>query len=121
MGEERVTQMEKANLPPAARELIQRFENRQARVGILGLGYVGLPLAVALAKAGLHVTGIDLDTAKVDSLSRGESYIEDVPSADIAALVRAGTLRATTDFGALGGHGRREHLRADAAAQDRRS
>jgi len=96
-----VTQMEKVNLPPAAQELIQRFENRQARVGILGLGYVGLPLAVALAKAGLQVTGIDLDSAKVDSLSRGESYIEDVPSTEVAALVRAGTLRATTDFGTL--------------------
>ena len=82
-----MTKMERANLPPAALELLQRFENRQARVGILGLGYVGLPLAVALAKAGLQVTGIDLDPAKVDSLSRGESYIEDVPSADVARLV----------------------------------
>jgi UDP-N-acetyl-D-glucosamine dehydrogenase len=93
--------MEQEVLPPAAREMIRRFENRQARVGILGLGYVGLPLAVALAKAGLHVTGIDLDPAKVDSLRRGESYIEDVPSADVAALVSSGRLRATTDASAL--------------------
>ena len=90
-----------ASLPPAARELIQRFETRQARVGVIGLGYVGLPLAVALAKAGLHVVGVDLDAAKVQALARGESYIEDVPSADVAPLVRSGHLTASTSFEAL--------------------
>jgi UDP-N-acetyl-D-glucosamine dehydrogenase len=90
-----------ASLPPAARELIRRFETRSARVGVIGLGYVGLPLAVALAKAGLHVIGVDLDASKVQALGRGESYIGDVPSADIAPLVRAGRLTASTSFEAL--------------------
>ncbi len=90
-----------ASLPPAARELVQRFEARQARVGVIGLGYVGLPLAVALAKAGLHVVGIDLDASKVQALTRGESYIEDVPAAEIAPLVRSGHLMAGTSFDAL--------------------
>ena len=90
-----------ASLPPAARELVQRFEARQARVGVIGLGYVGLPLAVALAKAGLRVVGIDLDASKVQALTREESYIEDVPAAEIAPLVRSGHLMASTSFDAL--------------------
>jgi UDP-N-acetyl-D-glucosamine dehydrogenase len=93
--------MDTASLPPAARELIQRFEARQAHVGVIGLGYVGLPLAVALAKAGLHVIGIDLDANKVQALTRGESYIEDVPAAEIAPLVRSAHLTAGTSFDAL--------------------
>jgi UDP-N-acetyl-D-glucosamine dehydrogenase len=90
-----------ATLPPAARELIQRFETRRARVGVIGLGYVGLPLAVALAKAGLHVVGIDLEADKVEALARGQSYIDDVPAAEIAPLVRSGYLTASTSFDAL--------------------
>ncbi len=90
-----------ASLPPAARELIQRFETRQARVGVIGLGYVGLPLAVALAKAGLHVIGVDLDPVKAQTLARGESYIGDVPAAEVASLVRSGHLTAGTSFEAL--------------------
>lgn len=90
-----------ASLPPAARELIQRFETRQARVGVIGLGYVGLPLAVALAKTGLHVIGVDLDPVKARTLARGESYIGDVPAAEVAPLVRSGHLTAGTSFEAL--------------------
>jgi UDP-N-acetyl-D-glucosamine dehydrogenase len=67
-------------------------------VGIIGLGYVGLPLAVEFAKAGFSVTGIDLIESKVERISAGDSYIQDVPQADIASLVEAGKLRATTDF-----------------------
>src|SRR4030042_1067866 len=93
--------MDTESLPPAARELIRRFESRRARVGVIGLGYVGLPLAVALAKAGLHVVGVDLDAAKVQALARGESYIEDVPAAEVAPLVRSGHLTASTSFEAL--------------------
>jgi UDP-N-acetyl-D-glucosamine dehydrogenase len=92
---------EMSPLPPAARELIQRFETRQARVGVIGLGYVGLPLAVALAKGGLHVVGVDLDADKVRALARGESYIEDVPAEVVAPLVRSGHLTASTSFDAL--------------------
>jgi UDP-N-acetyl-D-glucosamine dehydrogenase len=69
-------------------QLINRLTNRNAHVAIIGLGYVGLPLAVNFAKAGLRVTGIDLDRRKVEGVNRGESYVEDVPSAEVAALVK---------------------------------
>jgi UDP-N-acetyl-D-glucosamine dehydrogenase len=69
-------------------QLINRLTNRNAHVAIIGLGYVGLPLAVNFAKAGLRVTGIDLDRRKVEAINRGESYVEDVPSAEVAALVK---------------------------------
>ena len=82
-------------------ELRGRIESRDARIGVIGLGYVGLPLAVALAKAGFHVTGFDLDGQKVAGLNAGESYIEDVPSADVRAVRDAGRLDATTDFSGL--------------------
>ena len=78
-------------------DLLQRIKSGEARVGIIGLGYVGLPLAVEFAKAGLHVVGYDVDQSKVDSLSAGKSYIPDVPSEELAAVVKAGTFRATTD------------------------
>ena len=74
----------------------------QARVGVIGLGYVGLPLAVEFAHAGFDVTGFDVDASKVDSINAGKSYIPDVPEADLAACVKAGTLRATTDMSLLG-------------------
>jgi UDP-N-acetyl-D-glucosamine dehydrogenase len=75
-----------------------KIENRTAHVGIVGLGYVGLPLAVEFAKAGFHVTGLDLQQSRVDRLMNGESYIQDVPSSEISQLVKAGRLDATTDF-----------------------
>jgi UDP-N-acetyl-D-glucosamine dehydrogenase len=81
-----------------SQELRRKIESREARVGVVGLGYVGLPLAVEFAQAGFTVTGIDLDTRKVDALNRGESYIQDVSTADVKALVEAGRLSATTDF-----------------------
>ena len=93
--------MPESPLPPAAESLIARFRERRARVGVIGLGYVGLPLAVVLAEAGYTVTGVDLDPAKVDSLRRGESYIEDIPSATLAALVRSGRLKVSADFSSL--------------------
>jgi UDP-N-acetyl-D-glucosamine dehydrogenase len=79
-------------------KLITQLNDRSARVGVLGLGYVGLPLAVVFAEAGFHVTGIDLDPRKVDHLCQGESYIQDVPSEQVARLVTSGRLIATTDF-----------------------
>ena len=69
-------------------QLISKFESRGAHVAVIGLGYVGLPLAVAFADAGYQVTGIDLDKRKVEAINRGESYIEDVPSAIVAALIK---------------------------------
>src|SRR5262249_18542420 len=65
------------------------FQNQNAHVAVIGLGYVGLPLAVNFAQAGYQVTGIDLDTRKVDAINRGESYIEDIPSSTVQALATA--------------------------------
>jgi UDP-N-acetyl-D-glucosamine dehydrogenase len=78
--------------------LLERIQSRKARTGVVGLGYVGLPLAVELAKAGFHATGIDLDERKIQAISDGRSYIPDVPTADVQRLRAAGKLDATTDF-----------------------
>jgi UDP-N-acetyl-D-glucosamine dehydrogenase len=75
-----------------------KIENKSARVGIVGLGYVGLPLAMEFAKAGFHVTGIDLQQSRVERLMQGESYVQDVPSSDVAQFVNAGRFDATADF-----------------------
>src|SRR3954462_12561577 len=81
-----------------ADSLREKLKSRRARPGVVGLGYVGLPLAVELAKAGFHATGIDLDERKVAAISAGRSYIPDVATTDVQALHAAGTLDATTDF-----------------------
>ena len=78
--------------------ILENIKARSARVGVVGLGYVGLPLAVEFAKAGYTVTGIDLSKGKVDAITRGESYIPDVATADVAEAVKAGKLSATTTF-----------------------
>jgi len=82
-------------------DLIQKLKEKKANVAILGLGYVGLPLAVVFAEAGFHVTGIDPDSRKVDSLSKGISYIPDVKTEAVERLVKSGYLTATTDFSVL--------------------
>jgi len=81
--------------------LLDRIRTRQARAGVVGLGYVGLPLAVEFARAGLPTVGIDLDARKVDAINGGASYIADVPSAEMARLVASHALSATTDFAAV--------------------
>ena len=81
--------------------LIESLKEKKARVGILGLGYVGLPLAVVFAEAGFRVTGIDPDSRKVGSLNKGISYIPDVKTEAIEKLVKSGHLTATTDFSLL--------------------
>jgi UDP-N-acetyl-D-glucosamine dehydrogenase len=81
--------------------LTNQLKDRSAKVAILGLGYVGLPLAVVFAEAGFHVTGIDPDKRKVDCIARSESHIQDVPSEQVARLVKSGRLKATTDFTVL--------------------
>jgi UDP-N-acetyl-D-glucosamine dehydrogenase len=82
-------------------ELAARIDSREARIGVIGLGYVGLPLALEFAKRGFRVTGFELDASKVDALARRESYIQDVPGADLAAVVASGHLAAKADFGEL--------------------
>lgn len=78
--------------------LLEKIRSGEARAGVVGLGYVGLPLAVEMAKSGLHVTGIDVSEEKVAAITAGRSYILDVPQSDVATLVAAGKLDATTDF-----------------------
>jgi len=82
-------------------ELSRKIDARDVRVGVIGLGYVGLPLAVGFAKAGVEVIGFDLDERKVRSIQEGVSHIEDVPSEELAAARANERLRATTDFGDL--------------------
>jgi UDP-N-acetyl-D-glucosamine dehydrogenase len=81
--------------------LIDKFQQRTAKVAILGLGYVGLPLATVFGEAGFTVLGVDPDQRKIDTLQRGESYIQDVPTDTVARLVKAGKLITTTDFATL--------------------
>ena len=81
--------------------LEEKIDSGTARIAVVGLGYVGLPLAVALAEVGLSVTGIDVDGARVQAIGRGESYLRDVEGATIARLRAAGRLEATADYEAL--------------------
>ncbi|MBI3173133.1 MAG: nucleotide sugar dehydrogenase [Chloroflexi bacterium] len=81
--------------------LIKKLQDKTAKIAILGLGYVGLPLAVVFGEAGFHVTGVDPDSRKVDSLNKGVSYIPDVKTETIDKLVKSGHLTATADFSAL--------------------
>jgi UDP-N-acetyl-D-glucosamine dehydrogenase len=84
------------------KEDIKRLvETKQARVGVIGLGYVGLPLVVEFARRGLRSVGFEVDARKADSINRGESYIPDVPSEALAAAVAAELLHATTNFDEL--------------------
>src|SRR6185295_11806594 len=85
----------------AASNLLRRIEQRRARLGVIGLGYVGLPLAVELGEAGFRVTGFDIDERRVAALSKGRSYIQDVPSRMVKTLVKSGKFLPTTDFGTL--------------------
>src|SRR5215469_12341094 len=83
-------------------EILQaKIRCRSARVGIVGLGYVGLPLAVEFARAGFEVTGIDVSQSKADRVNIGDSYVGDVPGDVLKPLVDSGKLRATADFSAV--------------------
>src|SRR5947209_8564045 len=82
-------------------DLAAKIRAKTARVGIVGLGYVGLPLAVEFAKAGFTVTGIDISAEKTSSVNAGQSYVGDISTGALAPLVKAGKLRATTDFSAV--------------------
>jgi UDP-N-acetyl-D-glucosamine dehydrogenase len=86
---------------PVKDALLKSLRNHTARIGILGLGYVGLPLAAAFGEAGFKVTGIDPDPRKVEALKKSKSYVQDVPDEQIVRLLKEGKLSATTDFSAL--------------------
>src|SRR5262249_45784782 len=86
---------------PQMQTLIDRIRRREARCGIIGLGYVGLPLGLEFARVGLRTTGIDVDRNKVDLIRSGRSYIVDVADAEIAEQVEAERLTATTDFSVI--------------------
>ena len=81
--------------------LEDKISNRTAHIAVIGLGYVGLPLATAFAKAGFRATGVDVDRHKVDSIAAGQSYIPDVPTTDLAPHVQSGLLTATSDYDEL--------------------
>src|SRR5205809_6837680 len=86
---------------PLMERLLKKITDRSAHVAVIGLGYVGLPLAMGFAKAGYHVTGIDVDAGRVGRLKKGDSYIQDVPSSDLRPLVEKGRFNATTEFAPL--------------------
>jgi UDP-N-acetyl-D-glucosamine dehydrogenase len=88
-------------MPEIAR-LKGRIAGRDYTVGVIGLGYVGLPLVRRFGEAGFRVLGFDVDAAKVEQLNAGRSYIQHIPAEELAPLIRSGQLRALTDFGRLG-------------------
>ena len=82
--------------------LLKKIGEKSIKVGVVGLGYVGLPLAVEKAKAGFVTVGFDIQKEKVDMVNRGHNYIGDVVDSDLDDLVKKGMLSATTDFGFVG-------------------
>jgi UDP-N-acetyl-D-glucosamine dehydrogenase len=85
----------------ASRDLVERIRKKQARIGVIGLGYVGLPLAVEFARTGFHVTGFDVDATKARQINAGRTYIPDVSEAELAEAVDSRRLRATSDMSLL--------------------
>ena len=81
--------------------LKNKIENRDAQIGVIGLGYVGLPLAMEFVRAGFHVTGIDVDQEKVKKLNRGENYIQDIKDDSVKNAVEMNQLSATSDFSVI--------------------
>jgi UDP-N-acetyl-D-glucosamine dehydrogenase len=95
--------MELLQAPGSLRDqLKKKFTDRTAVIGVAGIGYVGLPLAVEKAKVGFQVIGYDRNSARVEQVNQGQNYIRDVGDEDLARLVESQKLRASTDFGSLG-------------------
>ena len=82
-------------------DLKNKIQNKQVKIGVIGLGYVGLPLACEFAKAGVEVLGFDVNSEKVDLVNKGQSYIQDVKSEEVEKLTTSGRLKATTNFSLL--------------------
>ncbi len=83
-------------------ELSRRFQQKQAKIGVIGLGYVGLPICLAAVNAGFEVLGLDIDPHKPEALGRGQSYLRHIPSEIIAAAMATGRMDVTSDMGRLG-------------------
>lgn len=107
MGADGLSELTESRFLDASRStydrLLNRISTRAAQVGVIGLGYVGLPLAVAIARAGFPVSGFDIEAQKVENLNNGQSYIEAVASTALAGQVANGRFRATADFAELAG------------------
>src|SRR3954452_15976031 len=88
-------------VPMPRTTLLDAIENRTAVLGVIGLGYVGLPLAVEMARSGYRVLGVDISERVVGGINRGESHIQDIASERLAAFVSEGMLSATTDVSRL--------------------
>src|SRR5262245_65383792 len=84
-------------------KFMQKVTDRSAHISVIGLGYVGLPLAIGFAQAGDQVTGIDTDPYKVTGIQAGVSHVQDICSEELQQVVHSGHLRATQDFGVLAG------------------
>ena len=95
-----------------------KITSRSARTGVVGLGYVGLPLAVEFARSGFHTTGIDLDERKIEAINAGRSYIPDVSTDDVATVPHSRPTRRDDRFRRRERARHHQHLRADAAAED---
>jgi UDP-N-acetyl-D-glucosamine dehydrogenase len=95
--------MTPATASPIHAALLEKIRTKQATVGVIGLGYVGLPLAVEFARNGFAVTGFDIDARKAEAINGGRSYIPDVSETDLRTVVEGGRLRATSDMSQLAG------------------
>ena len=91
------------------------------KICVVGLGYVGLPLAIQFARSNATVVGLDVDASKVDLIQKGQSYIKHIASETIAKVVADKRFSASTDFHTCQGGRRRHHLRADTAQQEPRA
>jgi UDP-N-acetyl-D-glucosamine dehydrogenase len=89
------------NSNQTVQKFLDKVHTKEIKIAVIGLGYVGLPLAVAFAESGLKIVGIDLDYSKVDQINRGHSYVEDIESSLVAQLVETGKLSATHRFKAI--------------------
>ena len=81
---------------------LQKIKEKKAHIGIIGLGYVGLPLAIEFCKTGFQVTGLDIDQEKIDLLSQGKSYISHIPDENINHLIQGNKFKGSTDHSSVG-------------------
>jgi UDP-N-acetyl-D-glucosamine dehydrogenase len=91
----------KTAVKPAGNDLERKIRDRSAQLGVIGLGYVGLPLAIKMAEQGFRVTGIDIDGSKVESVNAGISYVLGLPNESLLTAIDNGTIRATQSFAAV--------------------